>query len=261
MTNENAGLSDCDSAFGIRHSTFLIVPAYNESESIGDVIRSLPRDLIDQVFVGDNGSTDGTADVARSAALDAGLLLTVVDASHRRGYGSACLACIDAIRKSSPPGDSIVVFMDADGSDDSSQMNLLIEPIRNGSADLVIGSRIRRATPGSMTIPQKFGNVLSCFLIRLIWRHRFTDLGPFRAIRWKSLESLKMADPDFGWTVEMQLKAVRAGLRCVEVEVDYRKRIAGRSKVSGTVRGVFFAGTKILSLIFKSLFETRRMKP
>ena len=195
-----------------------------------------------QVVVGNNGSTDRTKEVA----LNAGAI--VVD-EPRPGYGSACLTAMAYIAKSEVSPD-IVVFIDGDYSDYPEQMIELVEKINSGY-DLVIGSRaLGDLQKGAMTTPQLFGNWLATNLIRLIYKYNFTDLGPFRAIRYQSLLAMKMSDPDFGWTVEMQVKAAKMGLRCTEVPVDYRKRI-GVSKVSGTVKGTILAGHKILWTIFK----------
>ena len=221
----------------------IVIPALDEERAVGTVVRALPRSApewdLDEVVVCDNGSRDRTADVARAAGA------TVVPAA-RRGYGSACLAGLAYLsaRPAGPP--QVVAFVDADGSDEPGELPRLLGPLVEGRADLVIGSRVLgRAEPGALTVPQRFGNRLAAFLLRLRWGAATTDLGPFRAVRWASLERLAMADPDYGWTVEMQARACRAGLVTVEVPVTYRRRV-GTSKISGTVRGVAFAGTKIL---------------
>jgi glycosyltransferase involved in cell wall biosynthesis len=210
------------------------------------VLTAIPRGDADAgysvgvVVVADNGSRDGTAGVARAHGA------TVVG-EPRRGYGAACLAALAWLRTRPP---DVVAFLDADGSSDPAQLPRLLTPLRDGHADLVIGSRARgRAEAGSLTPVQRFGNRLASALLRLLWRSRTTDLGPFRAIRWAALERLGMRDRDYGWTVEMQARAARAGLRVIEVPVDWRRRTAGKSKVSGTVRGVFGAGWKILFTI------------
>jgi glycosyltransferase involved in cell wall biosynthesis len=175
----------------------------------------------------------------------------------RRGYGSACLAGLSHLRgrPGGPPG--IVAFVDADGSDRPEELPLLLQPLERGEADLVVGSRVLgTAEPGALTLPQRFGNRLAAFLLRHLHGARTTDLGPFRAIRWAALERLGMRDPDYGWTVEMQVKALRAGLVTVEVPVTYRRRV-GRSKISGTVRGVVGAGTKILWTIARESLASR----
>lgn len=221
-----------------RHSISVIIPALNEEQAIGSVIRSIPH-WIDEIVVVDNGSTDATPKIAAQAGARVVL-------EPRRGYGQACLAGISA---ATDP--DIIVFLDGDDSDDPSQMEALVAPIARGEADLVIGSRDpARAEPGSMTFPQRFGNTFACFLIRLLWGANFTDLGPFRAIRAGALRRMDMADRSYGWTVQMQVRAVKSGLRWKETPVRYRRRI-GRSKISGTIRGVFGAGVKILYTVGK----------
>ncbi len=213
----------------------LIIPALNEELSIGRVLASLPAGLYSQVVVVDNGSTDRTAEVARAAGA------TVVP-EPRRGYGSACLRGIAAL----DPAAEVVVFMDADASDVPAEAGALVEPILAGQSDLVIGSRTRgRAEAGSLTPHQRFGNWLATTLIRLLYGHRYTDLGPFRAIRASSLRALAMRDPGYGWTIEMQIKALQKGLRVVEAPVSYRRRI-GSSKISGNLWASVAAGFKIL---------------
>jgi glycosyltransferase involved in cell wall biosynthesis len=216
-----------------------VIPALNEAASIGLVLGDLPRSVVERAVVCDNGSTDGTASVAAAAGA-----LVVVEA--RRGYGAACLRALEAL-EADPPG--VVLFLDADWSDDGTEAAALVAPILEGRADFVIGSRaLGAAEPGALTPAQRFGNRLAAGLLRLLYGVRTTDLGPFRAIRWESLRALRMRDRDFGWTVEMQVKAARRGLRTVEVPVRYRRRI-GRSKISGTFRGTILAGTKILGTI------------
>lgn len=216
-----------------------IIPALDEAEAIGEVLDSIPRPLVRRVIVCDNGSTDGTADVARAHG-------AVVVREEHRGYGAACLRALAAL-ETDPPG--IVLFLDGDHSDDPAEATRILEPILAGRADLVVGSRtLGHADPGSLTPQARFGNWLATGLLRLLYHARYTDLGPFRAIRYASLASLAMRDRDFGWTVEMQIKAARAGLRAVEVPVRYRRRI-GRSKISGTVSGSIRAGFKILETI------------
>jgi glycosyltransferase involved in cell wall biosynthesis len=216
-----------------------VLPALNEEASIGAVLSAIPRPPVRRVVVADNGSTDRTADVARAHG-------AVVVAEPRRGYGSACLRGLAALRPDPPHA---VLFLDADWSDDPSEAPRLLEPIAAGRADLVIGSRVLGgAERGALTAAQRFGNWLATRLLRLLYGARYTDLGPFRAIRWDALEALRMRDPDFGWTVEMQGKAARLKLRCEEVPVRYRRRI-GTSKISGTVGGTVRAGVKILGTI------------
>ncbi len=221
----------------------LILPALNEEPSIGAVLDSLPRGLYAQILVVDNGSTDRTAEVARRRGAQ-------VVAEPRRGYGAACLRGIAALH----PATDVVVFMDADASDVPSEARDLLEPILAGQADLVLGSRtLGRAEPGSLTPHQRFGNALATFLIRLLYGRRYTDLGPFRAIRTAALRSLGMRDPGYGWTIEMQIKALRRGLRVAEVPVSYRRRV-GMSKISGSLRASLAAGGKILWTIARLAF-------
>lgn len=223
----------------------IIIPVLNEAEALPKVLGTIPA-WVSHVIVADNGSTDGSADIALAAGV------TVVR-EPRRGYGSACLKAIAAL----PPDVSIVVFMDGDASDDAADMIHLVEPIRLGEADMVLGSRVMgQRERGALTPQQVFGNALACSLIRMIWGVRFTDLGPFRAISRSALARLAMSDPDYGWTVEMQVRAAKAGLRCRETPARYRRRI-GRSKVSGTIRGVVGAGTKILYVIAREALGGR----
>ena len=226
----------------------VIIPAFNEAESIGSVLSDIPSDLINEIVVVDNASTDGTGDIARS------LGATVLH-EPRPGYGSACLRGVAYVL--SRPFD-IIVFLDADYSDHPEEMPLLIAPIVEQGYDLVIGSRslgVREA--GAMPPHARFGNWLSTRLIRLFWKTRFTDLGPFRAVTADALRRIGMVDADFGWTVEMQIKAARLGMRTTEVPVSYRKRI-GRSKISGTIVGSVKAGYKILWTIGRYGFGGRR---
>lgn len=223
----------------------VLIPALDEAAAIGGVLRGLAAVdasgfRLREVLVVDNGSRDGTADVARGAG-------ALVVAEPRRGYGAACLTGLAHLRADPP---SVVVFLDADGSDDPAELPDLLAPILAGDADLVIGSRVRGALePGALTPVQAFGNRLAAVLLRVLFGVRATDLGPFRAVRWEALERLRMRDRDYGWTVEMQARAARAGLRTAEIPVRYRRRAAGRSKVSGTLRGVLGAGWKILFTI------------
>jgi glycosyltransferase involved in cell wall biosynthesis len=220
----------------------VIIPALNEEAAIGGVVGAIPA-WVDDIVVVDNGSTDATAAIARDRGAR-------VIREPRRGYGAACLAGLAALTEP-----DIIVFMDGDGSDVPSEMALLVDPIIQGQADLVIGSRVLGARePGALTPQARFGNWLACRLIHLFWGQRYTDLGPFRAIRGRSLAGLDMQDRDYGWTVEMQVKAGRRGLRVGEAPVSYRRRI-GASKISGTVRGVLGAGTKILYIIFREAFS------
>ena len=228
----------------------VLIPAWNEAASLPFVIRDIPRDLVRKIVVCDNGSTDQTAAVARAHGAE-------VVTQNERGYGSACLAGISYL-KSLPASNqpTIVVFLDGDYADHPEELPQIIFPIINNKMDLVIGSRSRGIMePGAMTVPQRFGNWLASFLIRLFFGYRFSDLGPFRAIRWDKLLALEMADRNFGWTVEMQVKAAKQKLACTEVPVRYRKRVLGESKVSGTIKGAFMAGVIILATIFKALFR------
>ena len=219
----------------------IIIPAYNEESSIGLVLDALPQEKLHEIIVVDNGSTDATARVAQENGAR-------VVKEPRKGYGSACLKGIDEL--DTP---DIVVFIDGDFSDFPEEIVLLIGPIETGEKDFVLGSRMVLPKSQLALLPQaRYGNRLAVFLIKLFFKHEFTDLGPFRAIRYSSLMSIGMKDIDFGWTVEMQIKAVRNGLRIQEVPVNYRKRV-GISKISGTVLGTFRAGTKIIYTIFKYL--------
>ena len=221
----------------------LLIPALNEEASIGHVLSSLPTGLFSQVVVVDNGSTDRTAEVAQAHGA------TVVR-EPRRGYGRACLAGLAAL----DPNSDIVVFMDADSSDVPEEAGLLLEPIISGAADLVIGSRVLgQAEPGALAPHQRFGNRLATSLMAWLYGFRYTDLGPFRAIRAGPLRQLGMRDCDFGWTVEMQVRALRSGLRVQEVPVSYRRRI-GTSKISGNLRASLAAGWKIIATILRLRF-------
>ena len=223
----------------------VIIPAYNEEKSIGSVINDIPSDLVREVIVCNNNSTDNTRDVA----IEYGAF--VLD-ENRKGYGSACLKGMDYIAQKDIKPD-IVVFLDGDYSDHPDEMPALIQPILEQDMDMVIGSRaLGTLERGAMQPQQIFGNWLATNFIRLLYGYEFTDLGPFRAIKYESLLSLEMADPDFGWTVEMQVKAAKQKMKCTEVPVKYRRRI-GVSKVSGTLKGTVLAGHEILWTIFKLL--------
>lgn len=214
----------------------VVIPALNEEGAIAKVIGDIPR-WVDETVVADNGSSDRTAERARAAGAR-------VVSEPEPGYGGACLAGIAAL-----DAPDVVVFLDGDYSDHPDEMASLVDPIVMEQADMVIGSRVTGVSEkGSLTLPQRFGNWLATRLIRLIWGHRYTDLGPFRAIRSTALERLRMADRNFGWTVEMQVRAAEEGLKTLEVPVSYRQRI-GVSKVSGTVSGSVKAGVKILYII------------
>ena len=228
----------------------VVIPVFNEREPLPLVVGAIPRERVGEIVVVDNGSTDGTPLVAR----DLPVRLVRED---RRGYGSACLAGIAALTASPP---DVVVFLDGDFSDHPEEMPALLDAIAAG-ADLVIGSRARgRREPGALLPQARFGNALACFLIDRIFGHRFTDLGPFRAIRWDALTALGMEDRTFGWTVEMQVKAVRQGLAIAEVPVSYRRRI-GVSKITGTVSGTVKAGAKILWTIARYGVARKKTAP
>jgi len=221
----------------------VIIPAYNEEKSIHKVVGDIPKEAVRDIIVCNNGSTDNTAEVAQKAGA------TVV---HQpvSGYGNACLKGIEYVSQNEISPD-IVVFIDGDYSDYPEQLIELVNPIINQNMDLVIGSRaLGDLEHGSMTPQQVFGNWLATNLIKMIYSYEFTDLGPFRAIRWAKLVEMDMKDRDYGWTVEMQVKAAKLKYNCTEIPVDYRKRI-GKSKVSGTVKGTILAGHKILWTIFK----------
>ncbi len=232
----------------------VIIPALNEEKSLPLVLQELPQEDVQEVIVVDNGSEDGTAGVAREAGV------TLVE-ERRRGYGSACLAGIRALKGRMP---EIVVFLDADYSDSPVELPRLLEPIQKGQADFVLGSRtLGGAEPGALLPQARWGNALATFLIRLLYSHRFTDMGPFRAIRSEALERLGMVDRNYGWNMEMQVKAIEAKLRILEVPVSYKKRV-GVSKITGTLRGTIGAGYKILWTLFKLRFlggSARSRKP
>ncbi len=225
----------------------VIIPAYNEEESIGLVVADIPKEWVREVIVCNNASTDETKAVAEAGGA------TVLD-QPQKGYGSACLKGIEYVRsKPQTEQPDIIVFLDGDYSDHPEELPGLVQPIIENDVDLVIGSRaLGNMESGAMMPQQVFGNWLATSLIRLFYRYEFTDLGPFRAIKWKQLLAIKMEDPDFGWTVEMQVKAAKFKLKCTEVPVTYRRRV-GVSKVSGTIRGTILAGHKILWTIFKLL--------
>ena len=221
----------------------LIIPAHNEEKSLGKVLADIPWQLVREVVVTDNASTDGTAEAARKGGA------TVLNES-RRGYGRACLKAMAYIAEKKVKPD-IIVFMDADYSDHPEELAAIVRPILEGRADLVIGSRaLGIREKGSLTPQQVYGNWLATKLLHWLYQAYFTDLGPFRAIKYDKLVSLDMQDKTYGWTVEMQVKAARKGLRYTEVPVQYRKRI-GTSKISGTLKGTLSAGYKILWTIFK----------
>lgn len=213
----------------------VVIPAYNEAESLPRVLADIPRELVDEIIVVDNASTDGTAAAARSGG--ARVVRQIL-----RGYGHACAAGVAALG----PVD-VVVQLDADYSDDPRELPLLLAPLRDDAADLVIGSReLGELTPGALAPHQRFGNWLTARIMRALYGVRVTDLGPFRAIRRPALERLALAERTYGWSVEMMVKAARAGYRIREVPVRYRPRYAGQSKVSGSLRGSLKAGAVII---------------
>lgn len=226
----------------------VIIPAFNENKAIGKVIAEIP-DIVSEVIVVNNNSTDNTAEMAKSAGAT---VLFEPDA----GYGYACLKGMgylaDLPHKEQP---DIVVFLDGDYSDFPSELTRIVAPILEDNIDFVVGARVKELREnGSMTLPQIFGNGLATRLIKLFFNSTFTDLGPFRAIKYEKLLALKMEDKTYGWTVEMQLKVLKKKFSYVEIPVKYRNRI-GVSKVSGTIKGAIFAGVKILTWIFKYSFK------
>lgn len=237
---------------------FVVMPALDEQDAIGLVIAELPDGWVDAVVVADNGSTDRTAEVARAGGAH-------VVAEPRKGYGRACLTALDAVfaRGAVPAcegaparsGD-VIVFLDADHSDYPDDLPSLVLPILGGEQDLVLGSRVLGGASLRALLPQAwFGNRLCCFLLRVLYGAKYTDLGPFRAIRAGVLEDLAMGDEGFGWTVEMQIKAAERDLRTLEVPVRYRERI-GQSKITGTFSGTVRAGYRILAWILGRKFRS-----
>lgn len=224
----------------------MIIPAFNEEAALPKVIGDIPQNLVREVVVVNNGSSDRTRESGEKAG-------ATVILQPEKGYGSACLKGIEYLgNKQSPP--DIVVFLDADYSDHPEEMPNFLKPLEEGGYDMVIGSRaLGNREKGAMLPQAVFGNWLATRLIKFFYGYRFTDLGPFRAIKWQKLLDLEMEDPDFGWTVEMQVKAARKGLEVTEVPVSYRKRI-GVSKVTGTIKGTVLAGYKILWTVFKYRF-------
>ena len=224
---------------------FVLIPALDEEASIGRVIDDIPRDMVKEIVVISNGSSDRTTEVARQHG-------AVVLTENKRGYGHALMKGINHIAPQRP---AILVFMDGDYSDFPGEIPNVIQPILRDGMDMVIGSRVLGKRQKGALLPQAiFGNWLATSLIRLFWKYRFTDLGPFRAITYQRFLELGMRELTYGWTVEMQIKAVQKGFRCVEVPVSYRKRI-GQSKVTGTIAGSFYAGLGILRTIFSALFH------
>ncbi|WP_353779062.1 glycosyltransferase [Winogradskyella sp. 3972H.M.0a.05] len=229
----------------------VIIPAYNEADSIAKVIDEIP-DIVDEVIVVNNNSSDSTVENAQNAG-------ATVLTENSRGYGYACLKGMDYIATTSQSDPNrkpdIIVFLDGDYSDYPEELTKIVAPIINNDIDFVVGARVKELREdGSMTPQQVFGNWLATFLMKLFFRSRFTDLGPFRAIKYDKLLALNMVDKTYGWTVEMQLKALKQKLNYEEIPVRYKNRI-GVSKVSGTVKGSIFAGVKILGWIFKYSFK------
>ena len=224
----------------------VIIPAFNEADSIAYVINDIPK-TVDEIIVVSNNSTDDTETNAKKAGA------TVLKESNK-GYGYACLKGMHHIASQDEKPD-IIVFLDGDYSDYPEELTKIVTPIINDDIDFVIGARLKQLREkGSMTVPQIFGNWLATTLMTLLFRAKFTDLGPFRAIKYNKLLALNMEDKTYGWTVEMQLKALKQKLTYIEIPVNYRNRI-GVSKVSGTVKGAIFAGVKILGWIFKYSFK------
>lgn len=223
----------------------MIIPALNEAECLPLLFDAIPADLFRWIMVADNGSTDGTAEVARARG-------AMVVRIAERGYGAASLAAMAAM----PAEAEIVVWMQADLSEDPEEARALMAPIAAGEADLVIGSRtMGEAAEGALLPHQQFGNWLACFLMRVFWGHRFSDLGPFRAISREALFGLGMADRNYGWTVEMQIRALQKGLRVREIPVRYGRRVAGENKVSGNLRASVRAGWVILRTVFRAAWS------
>jgi glycosyltransferase involved in cell wall biosynthesis len=232
----------------MRHTYALIIPALNEEESVGILLRGISRDVFSQIVVVDNGSRDRTGEVA--AAAGAGVV-----SEPRRGYGQACLSGLKALEDSV----TAVAFMDADLSDNPEDLERLVYCFDEDRWDLLLASRVLgNAEAGSLTALQRFGNCLSTRLIAMLWHVHFTDLGPMRIIRRSCLASINMRDRTFGWTLEMQARAAQLGLRVHEMPVRYGRRLYGRSKVSGTILGSFRAGVKILWTILHCCLQPRR---
>jgi len=229
-------------------SIALILPARNEAQSLLSVLNTIPPE-VDHVIVADNGSDDSTTDVAKK-------LGAFVVSEPVAGYGRACLAALKTLDDINP---DIVAFADADGSDDISNLLLLLDPIVSGDADFVLEHRIPKVSH-SLTALQRFGNRLATSLIHVLWGHLYHDLGPMRAIPWAALKALDMKEQDYGWTVEMQIRALKQGLRVREIPLDYHARIAGKSKVSGNLIGSIRAGRKILWVIFREALSGGSVK-
>lgn len=228
----------------------VVIPALNEEDPIADVVRAVPRDIASEVIVVDNGSTDRTAE----RALEAGARVV---SEPQRGYGRACGAGVRAVRADC----EIVIFLDGDGSDCPEAMGVLVQPITAGTHDFVIGSRTRgERERGSMNFPQVFAGRIAGLLLRLLYGVRYTDMCPFRAIRREALDQLGMREQTYGWNLEMQMRAARAGLRILEIPVNHRRRTGGESKVSGTLRGTLVAGARILLTLARVALERREQR-
>ena len=231
-------------AHPLESQTAVVIPAFNEESSIGRVVDAIPRFAVSEIIVVNNGSSDSTATVAREAG-------ATVLSEPRKGYGYACLHGIAHAIKNKA---DIIAFMDGDNSDYPDELPDILRPIQEDGYDMVVGSRmLGKREPGAMLPQAIIGNWIACFLIRMFWGYKFTDLGPLRAVRTDALQRMQMSDPTFGWTVEMQIKAAKLKLKCTEVPVRYRKRI-GSSKVTGTLSGTLKASMKILYTILKHLF-------
>ncbi len=223
----------------------VIIPALNEAATIASVIAAVPRDVVQRVIVVDNGSTDETARMAQTAG-------ACVVSEPRRGYGAACHAGAQAA-----PDADVLVFLDGDGADDPCEIVTLLDPIRQGEADLVVGSRTRgESEPGALLFHARFGNWLAAWLMRMLYGLEVTDLGPFRAIRQPVLSALDMQEMTYGWPTEMMVKAAKQGYTVVERPVSYRRRTGGKSKISGTLRGTILAGYYILGTTLKHARRT-----
>ncbi len=223
----------------------LLLPARNEAITLPDVLRAVPHQ-VDRVLVLDNGSTDETAQVARQYGAH-------VVPEFRPGYGRACLAGLMALKEKPP---DVLAFADADGSDDLARLPDLIDPLIRGEADLALAHRVP-AHPDAISLQQRLGNWFATRLIRFLWGYDYSDLGPMRVIHWAALSDLEMSDPDYGWTVEMQIKALKKGLRVKEYAMPYRRRAGGRSKVSRTLIGTLRAGMKIFWVIGREAVRTK----
>jgi glycosyltransferase involved in cell wall biosynthesis len=226
-------------------NTVVIIPAYNEEKSIGRVVNDIPRKLVSEVIVVNNNSKDNTESVAKNAG-------AVVIRETVQGYGASCLKGIEYARVLNP---DVVIFIDGDYSDYPEEIGLLLKPIQDNGYDFVLGSRILgKREKGALPFQSKVGSIVAGFLIRLFWRKKYTDLGPFRAIKFDKLLQLEMKDHWYGWTIEMQIKAAKKGLKIIEIPVSYRKRI-GKSKVTGTIRGTVMASIIIIKTIFSELLK------